>query len=295
MAKRLLTQAEETTNNVLKPLCEKWGAHAFIKVRLADVLPIENSGINGSAYRFALQSHFDFVVTDADIRPLFAVEFDGDTHISDVQQQRDRQKNQLCERFGFPLLRINSRYLVTQYRQMDVLSWFVNYWFAKQMIFDAYEQGQIPPDAYVDPTMFVSLPGSKDKFPLWLSADVSCRIRKLHNEGHCLDASPSLFVASDEQGNYRAISYLRITETSAVWSLTGMRPQQFPVPATEVLEAIALHDLSEKLKHVLEGRQQPTLLEELAKDLDRFRDQYRVVCSSTYGDPPTRQGTLSRE
>jgi hypothetical protein len=141
MAKRLLTQAEEATNDILKPLCEKWGAHAFIKVRVADVLPIENSGIDDSAFRFALQSHFDFVVADADIRPLFAVEFDGNTHTSDVQQQRDGQKNQLCERFAFPLLRINSRYLVSKYRQMDVLTWFVSYWFAARMIDDAYEQG----------------------------------------------------------------------------------------------------------------------------------------------------------
>lgn len=105
MAKRLLTQAEKATYDLLKPLCEKWGTHVFIKVRLADVLPIENSGVNDSAFRFALQSHFDFVVADANYRPLFAVEFDGDTHTAEVQQQRDHQKNQLCERFRFPFLR----------------------------------------------------------------------------------------------------------------------------------------------------------------------------------------------
>ncbi|MBX9788875.1 MAG: DUF2726 domain-containing protein [Pirellulales bacterium] len=287
MAKRLLTQAEEATNDILKPLCEKWGAHAFVKVRLADILPIENSGIDDSDFRFALQSHFDFVVADTDIRPLFAVEFDGRTHASDVQQQRDRRKNQLCERFGLPLLRINSRYLVSKYRQMDVLSWFVNYWFASRMIDDAYEQGQIPPDEYVDPAMFLSLPGSNEEFPLWLTADVLCRIRELHEHGRCLDASPSSFVGSDESGNCRAISYLRITETSAVYALTGMRGQQFPVPASEVLEAIALNDLYEQLSDVIERHQQARPIEELAKYLDSFRDQYALLSSSTYGEPPT--------
>src|SRR5437899_12157183 len=102
MAKRLLTQAEEAVNDVLKPLCENWGVHTFIKVRLADVLPIENSGIDNAAYHFALQSHFDFVAADSDLNPRFAVEFDGETHASNVQQQRDRQKNQLCERFCLP-------------------------------------------------------------------------------------------------------------------------------------------------------------------------------------------------
>ncbi len=287
MAKRLLTQAEEATNDILKPLCQKWGAHAFIKVRVADVLPIENSGIQDSAFRFALQSHFDFVVADADIRPLFAVEFDGDTHASEVQQQRDHRKNQLCERFRFPLLRINSRYLACQYRQMDVLSWFVNYWFASRMIADAYEDGQIPPYEYVDPSMIVSLPGMPNAFPLWLSADVCCRIEKLSENGRCADPIPSCLVGEDKAGNYRAISYIRINERQAVFSLTGMRPQQFQVPASEVLEAIAVHDLYENLMEVLEGRQCSVAVDVLAKKLDDFRAKFTELCSSTYGDPPS--------
>src|ERR1035441_4957302 len=112
MLKRLLTEYEEATNEILKPLSEKWGAHAFVKVKAASILPIENSGIDHSAFHFALQSEFDFVVTDSDFQPLFAVEFDGESHNTEKQQHRDLKKNQLCERFRFPLLRINSKYLV---------------------------------------------------------------------------------------------------------------------------------------------------------------------------------------
>lgn len=287
MAKRLLTQAEEATNEILKPLCEKWGAHAFPKVRLADVLPIENSGIDDSAFRFALQSHFDFIVTDDDLELLFAVEFDGETHESAVQQARDDKKNQLCERFRIPLLRINSRYLPQTYRQMDLLSWFVNYWFAGRMIDEAYEQGQIPPYEYADPTMIISLPATSKTFPLWLSADVRCHIEKLCEHGRCLDPIPSCLVGSDTAGNYRAISYMRITEKHVVLSLTGMRAQRFHVPASEVLEAIAVHDLYQNLMEVLEGRQSPVALELLREKLDQFREKFTEVCSSTYGDPPT--------
>ncbi len=70
----------------------------FVKVKAASILPIEKSGIDDSAFRFALQSEFDFVVTDDDLRPLFAVEFHGNTHETEVQRQRDRKKNQLLTR-----------------------------------------------------------------------------------------------------------------------------------------------------------------------------------------------------
>ena len=75
--KRLLNKPEEATNAILKQVCEEWGAHVFIKVRLADVFPLDGSGIAQADYRFALQSHFDFIVTDTDLKPLFAVEFDS--------------------------------------------------------------------------------------------------------------------------------------------------------------------------------------------------------------------------
>ncbi len=48
------------------------------KVRVADVLPIENSGLSNAEYSYALRSHFDWVVTEGEDRdPQFAVEFDG--------------------------------------------------------------------------------------------------------------------------------------------------------------------------------------------------------------------------
>jgi Protein of unknown function (DUF2726) len=287
MLKRLLNQYEEATNEVLKPLSDKWGAHAFVKVKAASILPIERSGIDDSEFRFALQSEFDFVVTDDDLQPLFAVEFDGATHKTQQQQNRDRKKNQLCELFSFPLLRINSRYLARKYRQTDLLSWFINYWFADRMIGDAYDAGQIPAHEFVDPSMILSLPGTTKEFPLWLSGDVRCQIERLYEQRQCLDAIPSCFVANDSEKNHRAIAYIRITESATVRSRTAMRQQQFNVPVCEVLEAIATHDLYQNVVDVLEKRVSPISVEELARELDDFRARFQIVSSSTYGDPPT--------
>src|SRR6185503_17574285 len=77
MHKRLLNKSESVVDHKLAAVCKEWSARVHNKVRIADVLFIEDSGISGNDYSFALKSHFDFVVTDADYLPLFAVEFDG--------------------------------------------------------------------------------------------------------------------------------------------------------------------------------------------------------------------------
>ena len=78
----------------------------FPKCRVADVLRIENSGFASELYEFALQSHFDFVIADADNWPIFALGFDGPSHSNIKQIERDAKKRSLSERFRLPLHRV---------------------------------------------------------------------------------------------------------------------------------------------------------------------------------------------
>ena len=80
MLKRLLNLPESVTDQRLREVCDDFNAKVYAKVRVADVLPIERSGIDNGHYRYALQAHFDFVVTDSADQSLFAVEFDGSGH-----------------------------------------------------------------------------------------------------------------------------------------------------------------------------------------------------------------------
>jgi very-short-patch-repair endonuclease len=105
--KRLLNQSEDATDQRLRAASRRHDASVFPKVRLADILPIEGSGITNREYSYALNAHVDFVVADADHDPLFAVEFDGPTHRSEKQMVRDEIKNRLCRRLGLPLIRID--------------------------------------------------------------------------------------------------------------------------------------------------------------------------------------------
>jgi hypothetical protein len=84
------------------------GANVYSKLRIADVLAIAGSGLDDDFYSFALKAHFDFVVTDADRLPLFAVEFDGPQH--DSNPANDRTKNAVAEKLGLSLARVRQEH-----------------------------------------------------------------------------------------------------------------------------------------------------------------------------------------
>ena len=89
MLKRMLNSPERITYARLREVCELHVAEVYAKVRLADVLPIEGSGLSQEFYEFALQSHYDFVVTGRDQVPLFALEFDGPQHDHSPQSEAE--------------------------------------------------------------------------------------------------------------------------------------------------------------------------------------------------------------
>lgn len=181
--KRILNLHEEATYLGLREVCEAYGSHVYPKVRVADVLKIEGSGIADDLYRYALQSHFDFVVTNSDHGPVFAVEFDGPTHQSEGQKAGDEKKNGLCARFNFPLLRVTASYFGKKYRDMDLLTWFVVVWFAQKWFEKAQESGQIPYDEPFMPQAILNIQEQSKQFPLWLSADVNQGIPCLLQNG----------------------------------------------------------------------------------------------------------------
>ncbi|WP_082340162.1 DUF2726 domain-containing protein [Lysinibacillus agricola] len=114
--------------------------------------PITDSGISNEEYSFALKSHFDFTVYDnTTLQPLFAVEFDGKSHLVEIQKSRDKLKNRLVERFNLPLLRINSLYLDKKYRSLDLLSWCIEVWFSAKYFYEAQRNGLIPYDEPFSP------------------------------------------------------------------------------------------------------------------------------------------------
>lgn len=275
--KRVLNLHEEATHARLREACDAHSAHVFAKVRLADVLPIEDSGVSDELYRYALQSHFDFIVTNEQHDPLFCVEFDGPTHQSLVQQERDDKKNKLCDRFEFPLLRINARYIGKKYRDMDLLTWFVEVWFAQQWFDEAQRRGEIAGDEPFMPMAMVSLPGRSKQFPLWLSANVRTKIQKLFFANRIRQLVPSTIIGTDKAGNYHAISFVKIDDERGVVVETGMHAQQFPVREREALDEIVTVQLYEALDQALEGNAAALAAEEIERRIADFVRSYNRV------------------
>jgi hypothetical protein len=278
--KKILNLHEEVTHRNLRDACEKNGALVFAKVRVADILPIEGSGISDQLFRFALQAHFDFVVADREHTPLFAVEFDGPGHDASDQQHRDSQKNSLCECFHFPLLRINARYLPKKYRNFDLLTWFVEVWFFQDAFNKAQEDGAVPADEICDPFMVLALPGRKERFPLWLSAELRARIERLHQAGKCRDFVPSEWIGVDENGNYQDVMWLRVTDEAGVIARSGIRAQRFPVIEAEVLSELLVFQLYEELDSVLRGKSELLPILEIDAIVTTYEARYQPRMST---------------
>ncbi len=287
MLKRVLNRPEEQTYFLLRAGCERWGANVFAKVRVADVLELDGSGLIAADYSFALRSHFDFLITEGGFSPLFAVEFDGPLHKTEQQVARDQRKNRLCERFELPLLRVKSRYLERKYRDWDLVSWFVEYWFLERAFNKAQEQGSIPWDEGFDTMSVWDLPERKGAFPLALAYDAHWKVRRLADRGKCWSPGLSHIVSCDKQGVYHALGYVIIDSESCALAELKMSEQQFSVCPSELLGDLVGLETYEALRDALRnpGRRRP--LAELNHKILRYErelDLRGATCCSR-GNP----------
>jgi hypothetical protein len=275
---KLLNRSEELTFDRLKIAVGDNGARVFPKVRVADTLAINGSGISDTLFKFGLMAHFDFVVSDLEYEPLFAVEFDGPLHkTSKDQQEKDRKKNEICERLHFPLLRVNSQYINTEYRGMDLLSYFINVWFLKQAFENAQAMGTVPCDEPFDPNMLFSDRRSNRQFPYWLSLEVQAEIQAMHKQGRVFDHVPSHWIGVDSQGTYRCLSWLQVERGEFLVTHTGMRRQLFPIVVSDVIEQISVFDIRKMIDDFLAKKPITTMqLDAFEKELSRYKGEYEM-------------------
>ena len=281
-----MNRYEEATHDRLASVAAEWHAHTFPKVRLADILPIEGSGIADSDYRFALQAHFDFIVTDRDLQPLFAVEFDGPTHKDPKQVERDDRKSSLVDNFGLPLLRINARYLEPTGNGLDVLCWCIHAWFSTKNIEQAEREGLVKPGG-VFPTDLLFLPNMSDPLPLFLSKSVLAEIKDIAQQTAGMDPIPSAFTAVDRSGGTHALAWLRMSPDTAIWTSIGMRSQAFDLPLEEVVEDLAIMGLRKQLEFVRAGVETLGSIDQLAEVVATFKSRYETTGYSGLGSPPS--------
>lgn len=182
----LVNLHEQAADKALRDAVAQHDGRVFPKVRVADVLPIDDSGISNDEYRYALQAHFDFLVASAQGEPHFAVEFDEPYHqTSAAARRRDATKDALCARFDLPLLRIGAPAL-TRYDRFTVLGWLAEAWFLYRWFEQARADRQIDYYDSFSPIFFEgTLPDGRYGATYDLGFGARCLIHSAWERGRC--------------------------------------------------------------------------------------------------------------
>lgn len=108
--KNLMTKNEWYFYKQLKPVADKLNYSILCKVRVADLVDIEN-GLDKSQWQTAFnrinKKHIDFVLCKPEnLYPVLLIELDDSTHKSDKVIKRDEFIEKLYEKTGYKLLRV---------------------------------------------------------------------------------------------------------------------------------------------------------------------------------------------
>lgn len=155
--KALLTQGESSVLEVAHTVCQATETRAFAKVRIADIVRIEGSGISDELYRYALSAHFDVLIAKNN-KAFLAIEFDGGGH----DPKNDAKKAALCDRFRIPMVRVTEKHLDAKQFEDTAVGFFIWQLFCVDAFLDEY--GSDPYEPY-DPLFFVSIPGKSRSWP----------------------------------------------------------------------------------------------------------------------------------
>lgn len=279
MLKRLLNLSESETDRRLREVCEDFNAKVYAKVRVADVLPIESSGIDSDSFRFALQAHFDFVVTDFEDQALLAVEFDGPSHSTPDARTRDRTKDTLCDRFELPLLRINRKYLSPAFSSWDLLRWFCTVFFVKRAWDEDVRAGLIAPEDSVFDPMFVSVNTRSGSRSLELERDARAGLGQLFQVGEIPFYVPNWITAEADDRTLRALSWIKTSDHRGVAVETAMQCQYLGSWVQFAIRGIVLSQLHSRVEAVVHRKERSIPIEELDERVKRFEYRFRTLMS----------------
>ncbi len=233
---------EAEVHTIISEVAEKRSCVVYPKVRLADALRIDRSGLEADAYTYALKAHLDFLVVDSDSLSRFAVEFDGPSHDNPDRRRKDILKNDICERLGLPLLRVTAKYLEEENESISLLAWLVDIYFIFEAFLAAQSEGQIP---IAEPFGYVL--SSFDYFrryrqQLWAS----------YHSGTLKSPPVTHFHAFDPAiGEHVAAHFLELADGSFLVGEAACKPNGiYPMSAGELAPELAMVEAVKQLSRI---------------------------------------------
>ncbi|MGM3305180.1 DUF2726 domain-containing protein [Anabaena sp. WFMT] len=276
--KLLVNRYEIATNEELKKVASKYEAEVYPKIRIADVVEIENSGISNEEYKYALQAHFDFVITTVkDFDPKFVIEFDEEAHEQDREYiRRDKLKNSICKKFEIPLFRINADFLkeIGNFPKINrrsifagnfdsLAGWLVETWFLEKAFYEGQEKGLIPDD---EPFCWFSFIG-QDPF-----AQSALYIHKIYKEKLCTTYLPIKIKGhSIDEVAWATLAILPLNNGRYIVGFAECKSVNFSaISAYELCEELALLNIANELFKYQSGKLIGLTKQEIEKNM-RFR------------------------
>jgi hypothetical protein len=230
--KRIFTTGESATYRIAQQVAGVHEVEVHAKLRVADAILIDRSGISNEEYSYTLKAHFDALVVRNNL-PVLAIEFDGAGH----DPKKDHLKNQLCDRFQLPLVRVGMEHINSKNFEDTALHFLVYQLFGVDTFMEQY--GDDPYEKY-DPTFFVSVVGKDRPFPFDYAARWRNRLIKPFKENAHLfgdrvrgsyeygliqfGASEGAWVRGNE---IRAICGQRVNEETSLAGTAGLSFQVF--------------------------------------------------------------------
>ena len=111
--------AERSFYEVLRRLVSEHTV--FAKVKLSELVYVTKKGSEWRSHQNRIdRKHLDFVVCDADLSPLLAIELDDSSHNEQGRRERDAFVDQVLTAAGIPIVRIAARrgYQLDELRQI---------------------------------------------------------------------------------------------------------------------------------------------------------------------------------
>jgi len=244
----LINEEERNAFTLLEEVLRHHNVRLYTKVRIADALDINNSGLSNEEYSFSLKGHFDFLVEPEGQPVAFGIEFDEDYHDSDSKAQKnDELKNSICEKLGLPLLRIQIDQL-QQVGKFTILGWLIELWFLYEGFTEAQEAGSIPFDEPFDYSAFLfstNSEGKTESYPF----DPFQQYRRLFNK--LIDSDEAFnccsIRGSTQNGYDETIAAIYLSDGGTIIGRAKCRTFSYPpLCSFELAEELAIRDVYNK-------------------------------------------------
>lgn len=269
---------ERVADSLLKEVSEKYGNRLHAKVRLADLMGTGAPGeLDEEQLRYLQRAHLDFVLVDVNGLPILAVELDGRIHSTDPNARwRDQTKNELCDKAGIPLVRVNNDF--TRREGKYILLVYICDVFYRGLHFDAAQaDGALPEDEVFDHGLFIEKHDDGGIYFGTLDARARVELLRLWESKKILHYCPDVWTAKNlETGDICADVYLNVAKDRVLIGSASVRSFGFyGFDAHTLASEVAVLDLRDKTRAWLD--QQPVALAQR-----EFNDWFRRFASQEH-------------